>query len=125
MKHFKIIYVILALVVGVSCSNNDEGDAQQVIFAGNWSGTYVGDDSGTWTASIDDEGTVQGEALSNDSDQPLPLEGRIDSSGDFRATLGSVQFGATFEGVFTQENASGTWENETYEISGTWTGTKD
>ena len=126
MKQVKIIYVILVLAVGLSCSTDNGNESQeQAIFAGNWSGTYTGGDSGTWTATIDSNGSVEGEALSNNLQQSLPLNGSIDTSGDFRATVGSAMNGATFKGAFASDQGSGTWENSTDQISGSWTGTKD
>lgn len=125
MKHFKIIYLILALSVGISCSNNDDGDSQPIDFAGSWSGTFAGGDNGTWNAIIDASGTVEGEAYSDNLQQSLPLNGSVDTSGDFRATVGTATNGATFEGAFTSDQGSGTWENSTDQVSGTWTGSKD
>ena len=125
MKHFKIFLLIGALTMGISGSKVENNDSQQAIFAGSWSGTYSGGDAGTWNATIDADGIVEGEAFSNNLKQSLPLSGSIDNSGDFRATVGSATNGATFKGAFTQESSSGTWENKAYEISGSWTGSKD
>ncbi|WP_127137074.1 hypothetical protein [Flagellimonas oceanensis] len=125
MKHFQIVYFILVLIVGISCSNNDDGDSRPIDFAGNWSGTFTGGDNGTWNAIIDASGTVEGEAYSNNLQQSLPLNGSVDTSGDFRATVGTATNGATFEGAFASDQGSGTWENSTDQVSGTWTGSKD
>lgn len=120
-KPLLILFALLAL----ACSNDEDDNNSEVIFAGEWTGTFSGGDSGIWTAVIGNDGTVTGDAFSNSAQQSLPLSGTIDTKGDFRATVGTAQNGATFEGTFASDTSSGTWENAADQISGTWQGSRN
>ncbi len=73
---------------------------------------------------ISENGKVTGDAFSNNIKQTLPLNGQIDSSGELSAVLGSAENGASFTGNFSPTSASGTWNNPSFQGSGTWSGTK-
>ena len=122
MKHITKLVTILLIISSIGCSKNNED--QQVIYAGDWSGTYSGDDSGTFAVTISESGKVTGDAFSNNLSQTLPLNGQINSSGDLDAVLGSAENGASFTGKFSATTASGTWNNPSFQGSGTWSGTK-
>ena len=125
MKNVLKITLFFLITLLISCSSDDDNDNQpQLIFAGEWSGTYSGGDRGTWNATIGETGTVSGEAFSNNSQQSLPLTGTIATDGEFRATAGTAENGATFSGTFTVGSSSGTWENTAAQVSGTWTGSR-
>ena len=116
---------LTTLLVSCSSDNSDDNNPQELVFAGEWSGTFSGDDSGTWNATIGTSGTVNGEAFSSAAQQIFPLTGTITNEGEFRATAGTAENGATFSGTFTVDSSSGTWENAANQISGTWTGSRD
>ncbi len=121
----KITFLLLTTLI-ISCSSDDSDDNQQeLLFAGEWSGTFSGDDSGTWSATIGASGTVSGQAFSNNAQDIFPLTGTLATDGEFRATAGTAENGATFIGTFTVDSSSGTWENTADQISGTWTGSRN
>lgn len=122
MKHITKLFALLLIVFSMACSNDD--DDMKVVYAGSWAGTFAGDDSGTFEVTISENGKVTGDAFSNNLQQNLPLNGQIDSSGDLRAVLGSAENGASFTGKFSNTSASGTWNNPSFQGSGTWSGTK-
>lgn len=122
MKSFFKLLILFLTLVNFSCSNDD--DVQEINFAGNWAGTYAGDDSGTFAVTIGTDGKVTGDAFSNNLHQSLPLNGQIDSSGELDAVLGSAQNGASFTGQFSATTAIGTWNNPSFQGSGSWSGTK-
>jgi len=130
MKTTKILLVLcLSTVISVSsCSKSDDNETETInlsIIAGNWSGTFEGGDSGTYTVVVNANGTVTGTAFSNDLQQTLALNGTIDDDGNFDAVVGSAANGATFTGEFRATTSSGTWNNPNLNSSGTWSGTKD
>lgn len=121
LKHAIFILLVTAFI---SCSNDDNTIAD-VPFAGEWSGTFAGGDSGTWSINVSSNGNVTGEVFSNNLQGTLNVNGTVDLSGDFRATAGSAENGATYTGTFTENSGSGEWENTVDQISGTWQGNRD
>ena len=89
-------------------------------YAGDWTGTYAGDDQGTVSIAIDSIGNLAGSAYSENVMTTFTLSGTVDSSGNL--TAASASTGATFAGKLTPTTGSGTWVNNT--ISGTWSATK-
>lgn len=102
MKNVVKIAWLLVMIVTLSCSSDDSSDSGEPIeFAGSWSGTFSGGDSGVWSAIINEDGTVTGDAFSSAAQESLPLNGTIATDGEFRATAGTAENGATFSGTFT------------------------
>lgn len=120
----KSVIILFSILAFTACSSDDSGDVM-VEFAGTWSGTFSGGDSGTWQISVTNNGTANGEVFSNNLGGFLSVSGSVDTSGDFRATAGSAENGATFSGTFVENSSSGTWENNAADISGTWQGSRD
>lgn len=123
MKNTIKILVVLLTLINLGCSS-DGDEVVEIDFYGNWFGTFDGDDSGTFSVFIHEDGSVTGDALSNELQRTTSLTGNIDSSGNFEAVLGSADSGASFKGRFTENSASGTWDNPEFQSSGTWTGSK-
>jgi hypothetical protein len=94
------------------------------IFAGTYSGTFSGNDSGTWTVTVDSEGNVTGSGVSTVYGINFDINvGTVTSSGEVTFVAGTVTIGATFSGtVSSTGEVSGTWVNEFYEYSGTFSG---
>jgi hypothetical protein len=97
-------------------------------FAGNWSGTYSGMESGTWTAVIKNDGKVSATAQSP-SVGKVTLTGTVSLSG-----LGTLSgsgtgvggpFTITWKGTFYMQGnnavGSGTWTSSSG-LSGDWSG---
>ena len=91
-------------------------------YAGNWGGTYTGDDTGIFQLTINAQGSVSGSATSSNTGESFTLSGSIDSNGNF--TAGTTSDGATFTGSITGDSMSGTWESIVYGTSGTFTGSR-
>jgi hypothetical protein len=123
MKNLALLTITLLTLLMVSCSKDNV--TTDFEYKGPWSGTYTGDgDSGTWSATINEDGTVTGSATSTGYGVTYNMSGTINSEGEFNATAGSVSTGTEFVGQFDGNSASGTWSNSTLQMSGTWTGTR-
>ena len=126
MKTKKILLLLLISSILLSCSSNGDDTNELDIeeLSGNWFGTFEGDDSGTWAVFAYPDGRVTGTAVSNNLQQTLSIEGNIDDQGNLDAVLGSAENGASFTGKFTTTSSSGTWNNPSSNVSGTWSGEK-
>jgi hypothetical protein len=97
-------------------------------FAGNWSGTYAGSESGTWSAAIGTDGNVSATAQSP-SVGTVTLRGTVSSAGwgtlSGSGTGQGGPFTITWEGTFYLQGneavASGTWRSSSG-FSGDWRG---
>ncbi len=95
------------------------------LLAGNWSGTFIGDESGTWTATISESGVVTGTAEVTSLSIKSVLNGNVSSDGKFTATVGTTSLGYNFDGKLNGNSGSGTWKNSSETQSGSWSGTKN
>ena len=95
-------------------------------FAGTWSGTYDGDDTGTWTSIIDANGEfVSGSAFSNNLQSTETMASfTITTNGEVTTTYanGNETIGV---GQITGENIVGTWINPADGASGNWEGNRE
>lgn len=91
-------------------------------YAGDWSGTFTGDDTGTFDVTINANGTITGSGYSNSYSETFSLSGSINSNGQFSA--GSTSTGASFTGTVSGNSMSGNWNNTNTGDSGTFSGTK-
>jgi len=101
------------------------GDGSQNVFAGNYSGTFAGGDSGTWTVTVGTDGSVSGSATDNVNN--FNVSGTVSESGGGNLSLASgTASGATWSGGFYPNGSlnacSGTWTSGTE--TGTWTGSQ-
>lgn len=126
----RLLVIIPMTLTAVSCGSDDEQPHQHVnpydLFKGTWTGTFSGEDSGTWSATIDKEGKAEGTISSNgNSSLTFQLSGTISESGSVNMsyTYNGQQVG-TMTGTMTAANASGTWESPVQNKSGSWAGAK-
>ena len=93
-------------------------------FAGTWSGTYSGDDTGTWIMVISDSGTfVSGSSYSNNAMETiLTISATINVDGSVTSV---TENGSTSESQITGDDLEGTWENTAKGISGTLIGSRE
>lgn len=115
-----------SMVSATSAQNHFE-QTLLTLLAGDYSGTYGGDDNGNWEVTINDAGGIVGTGQSN-AYGSFNIAGTVGSSGqaDFTTGIASgAQVGAVYAGTFDRANgtASGTWEGGCCE-KGTWTGSK-
>lgn len=116
--------LILLLAFGLFISSCSE-TATTNVFNGLWSGTYDGEDEGTWSVIIDEDGNVSGNAFSTILSQSQQVSGTVNDDGDFTATVGNTSQGSTFSGQLNEDNtASGTWTNSAFSTDGTWMGSR-
>ncbi len=91
-------------------------------YSGLYEGSFTGDDSGTWSMTVDENGVISGDGIS-DTDGNFTITGQVSSDGN--ASVGSTSTGATFFGLIdVDDNFSGSWTNTFSNDSGTFTGTK-
>ncbi len=95
-------------------------------FAGTWSGTYSGDDSGTWTNVVSVNSIViESSFFSNNANatQQGNVGGMISAGGSWTDTLENGTIGVY---QITGDTLNGTWTNPSQNnISGTLTGSRE
>ena len=102
------------------------GDGSTNEFAGQYTGTFSGDDYGTFSIAVDSQGNISGTAWSNKYQEQYSISGTISSSGQIYMVAGNVDTGATFRGsADSSGNVQGTWENPYDGDSGVFSGAKD
>jgi len=96
-------------------------------YSGLYDGNFSGDDTGSWSIAIDENGLVSGEGISN-SDGSFTISGQIQSTGIASFDLagsGNTSTGATYAGTIDLNgNFSGTWLNAGDNQAGTFSGSK-
>lgn len=100
----------------------DDGGGDASVFAGQWEGTYTGDDSGIFSVTINNNGQINGNGYSTNWEETFTLSGTVNSDGSFNA--GNTSTGATFTGTIIGNNLTGNWNNPTTDESGTFVGQK-
>ena len=125
MKQGTFLLLILFFFSISSCSKDDDNSTKPIDLAGNWSGTFTGDVSGTWKATISESGIVTGTALVITPSTLSNLNGNVNSDGKFTATVGTTSLGYNFYGELNGKSGSGTWKNTSKTQSGTWDGNKN
>ena len=119
MKNLLYIFLATSLIFS-SCSEDDETNQ----FSGNWTGTYSGDDSGIWIATIAANGSVNGNSTNSNGDDQT-LNGSVTNNGSFSATVGTGSLGSNFSGQLSGNSGNGIWSsNLDLSFDGTWQGTK-
>lgn len=126
----KYLVVILTAVFMLSCSSDDDNSTNSTAIpteiVGNWSGTFSGDDNGSWNINVSTTGIVSGSGYSTTFLESYVFDGTVNSSGSITATVGTADTGATFVGVLnTNGTCSGTWDNQDLVMNGTWQGSKN
>ena len=96
--------------------------AKVAAYAGTYTGTISGDDTGTFSAVIDAGGKISATATTSGSGN-FSASGSITSGGAASlASSGSASTGATFTGTIdANRKFSGTWSNATFGAKGTFT----
>ena len=130
IRRFVSVFCITVLIGVIGCENDDNSgsgsedpDAGVTQFAGNWSGTYTGEENGTWSCTADSSGAIHGSTSGPYGN--FSLVGSVTSDGNFAATAGDVTTGASFTGQMSTTGAmNGTWHNPSYGLRGTFTGTR-
>lgn len=116
----KLITIVsfLILLICFSCSNFE--------YQGEWKGTYSGkSDNGHWTAKINKNGIVSGEARSSVFNVTFKLTGNVNSNGQFLASYGNKKLKGVFNGLLEKNIAEGTWSVPYLDVIGKFKGNKE
>jgi len=123
MKKILLIVLLIPLLFTTCKKEEDNTSSTSSQFSGSWTGTYSGDDSGVWAATISSTGDVNGNSTNANGDNQT-LSGSVTNSGSFSATVGTGTLGSNFVGQFSGNSGSGTWSNSSVGFTGTWEGDK-
>jgi ankyrin repeat protein len=93
-------------------------------YSGNYSGTFMGDDNGTFQVAIGQDGNIQLVGKSNNTNQQFTGTGRMNGDGSLGISLGRISTGATFQGSINPKTGAmyGTWKNSG--LAGNFSGSK-
>jgi len=96
------------------------------ILAGNYSGAYSGDNTGTWSGTVTASGTISGTATSSFGETVtfIGTVSRNENGTTQFETSGGASDGTIFTGIFNRDGtASGIW-NWFNQETGIWSGSK-
>jgi len=93
-------------------------------FEGLWSGSFEGDDNGTWTFSIEDSGQVSGSLTSKDDNLIYALSGSVNSFGRLELLINLNSNVGSFVGNLNNGFLSGTFQNSDDNKEGVFSGRK-
>ncbi|GEM_PF-1068186 len=119
----KVAFEALAQALGIAAPTFSVAPSA---YAGTWSSTYSGSDTGACDAvAIDAVGHVSGTCTSTGVGGTFVVSGSVTSAGaaSFNAS-GLTSSGSTFSGSFTTTAGSGTWANLSSGFTGKWMATK-
>ncbi|MCP9766876.1 hypothetical protein EGI22_03080 [Lacihabitans sp. LS3-19] len=120
----KLLFLFLLSFFLFSCEKDETTD-YRALAAGEWEGTFKGDDMGTWTMNIKSDGSLTGGLLStNVPGITFPGKGTVSVDGDILADIQVTSTTSSMTGKIDGNNMSGTWSNAIYGIGGTWSGSK-
>ena len=120
----KILFILLTAVLLIGCSRSDD-DNKNTSYDGRWTGTFSGDDSGSFAVDIK-LGSVSGSAQSAKYNMSFSITGTVDTSGKMTATFGQTNSGSVFNGTLSGSSGSGSWTNTVANptLKGSWTAKK-
>ena len=95
----------LAFAIGCGASGSSGSSGSPARFAGTYMGTFAGDDTGTFSATVDELGAVPGTGTST-ADGAVTITGTVNGTGNLSGTTSN---GATWTGVFSESGLDGTW----------------
>ena len=89
------------------------------LLSGQYQGTFTGDDAGTWSITVDTDGVVTGESISNTYGTDT-VSGNISSDGE--SSIDGTAGSSVFSGSFNRDGTvNGTWNDDEGD-TGTFTG---
>ena len=130
MKNLFILILFSLLGLLVSCNANDDSNHSEHInqllkYQGSWNGTYFGEDTGEWEATIDDKGNAVGTINRTNAQTKYELKGAVNAEGKVLMTyfLNGQAIGS-MTGDMQETKASGSWTNSIQNLKGDWEGIK-
>jgi hypothetical protein len=119
-----IFGVLLMGLIGWGATTVQAQNTTSSPWAGVWAFVSGGDDPGTGTATVDNEGNISGTGTTQYAGS-ITVSGTVADDGTFTFTgnsTGSASTGAQFSGKATgADAAAGTWVNSYSKQKGTWT----
>ena len=124
-----MILGMITLIIHSACKkddeNNDTGNPAPewlIPYQGTYSGTYDGDDWGTWSVTIANSPQLMLESFSELYNEPYSHPGTITPDGIIEYSGQDVAFSGTIIDFY---HVVGTWHDYEYNESGTFEGWKE
>ncbi|TXJ95864.1 hypothetical protein [Flagellimonas pelagia] len=124
MKRFAKYTVFLMALIVLSCSKDGDSSDDIDLYAGQWMGNVTGDDGGTVSFFIYEDGSATGDFFTNGTQTPIQMDGTVDSSGSFSATFSTTEINGSLSGKLSETSGNGTWSITSNQTKGTWSVTK-
>ena len=111
MKKYLFLFVILGLFScnSESIDDNDDNSSGVSEFKGLWSGSFSGEDNGTWTLTVQNTGIVVGSFTSKDHNEIHSFSGSVDENGDILASIVLENVTGSFAGNLNDGLGSGSY----------------
>ena len=110
MKKLFYLFLVLGLF---ACSNESVDDNinpnLESEFKGLWSGSFSGEDNGTWTLTVQNTGIVVGSFTSKDHNEIHSFSGSVDENGDILASIVLENVTGSFAGNLNNGLSSGSY----------------
>ena len=112
MKKLFYLFLVLGLF---NCSNESVDDNININpnleseFKGLWSGSFSGEDNGTWTLTVQNTGIVVGSFTSKDHNEIHSFSGSVDENGDILASIVLENVTGSFSGNLNNGLSSGSY----------------
>ena len=108
----KLLYLFLVLGL-FNCSSESADDNinpnLESEFKGLWSGSFSGEDNGTWTLTVQNTGIVVGSFTSKDYNEIYSFSGSVDENGDILASIVLENVTGSFAGNLNNGLGSGSY----------------
>ena len=91
MKNVFYLFLVLGLFACSSESTDDNINSNnsnlESEFKGLWSGSFFGEDNGTWTLTVQNTGIVVGSFTSKDYNEIYSFSGSVNENGEILASI--------------------------------------
>ena len=127
MKKILILSTITLLAFAIiSCSKDDTEVEEELVFEylGVWSGTYSGDDEGTWELDVNDSGKFIGTMSSDVLPVNSEFDGTVDDSGRVNAVITNDLGSGSMQGQMKDGQVTGSWNINIQNLGGVLQGSK-
>ena len=108
MKKLFCLFLVLSFL---ACSNESSDDNININleseYKGLWSGSFSGEDNGTWTLTVQNTGIVVGSFTSKEHNEIHSFSGRVDENGDIIASIVLENITGSFSGNLNDGLGSG------------------
>jgi len=121
MSFRTLSFLLFACLILASC---EEDKLEQ--YEGIWDGSYAGDEVGTMTIRIKEDGISQGVAYPEEAEegQSFVFTGSVNEDGEITMTANVFGRVATYNAFVTETELTGSWIADGGNFQGTWSATK-